>query len=107
MNKPECIKKIEDENKEMFSVVNLDELIDKKVVDSLDKNKNLTIVHMDADFTLGTLKYNSKLYKTSNGIYIYCKSHLGIGWDNKEVSVYHKPENINEVIIFLKQLIKK
>lgn len=107
MNKPEYIKNLEVENKDVFSVVSHDVLIDKKIIESLDKNKNLKIVHLDADFTSGNLRYNSKLYKTSSEFYIYCKSHLGTGWDKFEVSIYHKPEKLNEVLIFLKQLNKK
>lgn len=107
MIKPAYIEKIEQENKQVFSVVNLEEVIDIKKIDSLDKNKNLLLVHTDAEFALDKLRYHSKLYKTSNEVYIYCKSHLGTGWDSMEITVYHKPENLNEVIIFLKQLTKK
>lgn len=107
MTKPEYIKSLEDKSQEIFSKVDYDVLLDKKGIESLDKNKNLVIVHVDADFTSGNLKYNSKLYKTSSEFYIYCKSHLGTGWDNFEVSIYHKPEKLNEVLIFLKQLNKK
>lgn len=107
MNKPDYIKKVEEETKEFFSVVHSDELIETSKLTSWDKNKNLTVAYMDTEFTLGVLKYNSKIYKTSSGFYIYCRTHLGTGWDNMEVSVYHKPENINEVIIFLKQINKK
>lgn len=107
MIKPKFIKRVEKQTQEVFSSVSSDILVSKTKIESFDKNKNMTLVHVDACYEPDGIKYNSKLYKTSSGFYIYCKTHLGTGWDNFEISVYLKPENINEVIIFLKQLNKK
>jgi hypothetical protein len=102
MNKPEYIKKIEN-TEGVLSVVILRDSIES--VSKIDKNKNLTLVYMESEFHDNRPKFKSKLYKTSTGFYIYWKQHPVV--DKFEIEIYHKPENINEVTIFLSQLNKK
>lgn len=102
MNKPEYIKKIEN-TEGILSVVTLKNPIES--TSKIDSNKNLTLVYMEAEFHDRSPKFNLKLYKTLTGFYIYWKRHPVV--DKYEIEIYHKPENINEVTIFLSQLNKK
>lgn len=102
MSKPEYIKKIEN-TEGILSVVKLRDSVES--VSKIDNNKNLTLVYVESEFYDNRPKFNSKLYKTSTGFYIYWKRHSAV--DKYEIEIYHKPENMNEVTIFLSQLNKK
>lgn len=101
MTKPDYIKNIEEKEGTLstFEVFDTFESTSK-----IDNNKNLILVVSECLFIDNKPKYNSKLYKTSTGFYIYWNRTV---MDEFKVVVYHKPENINEVIIFLTQLNKK
>jgi hypothetical protein len=105
MNKVEYIKRIED-TEGIFSILTVVSLVDS--TNKIDNNKNLELVYMETEFINNKPNFKSKLYKTSTGFYIYWKRHLSTDNINKfEITIYHKPENINEIIIFLSQLNKK
>jgi hypothetical protein len=104
MEKPYYILQVETESKEIFSVMGSEVLLHESTINYLDKSKNTTTVFTESILVDKGVKYKSKIYKTSSGFYIYCKSISGD--DKFEASVYHRPENLNEVIIFLKQLNK-
>jgi len=101
MNKPEYIKKIE-EKEGILSTFEVYNTVDSTT--KIDNNKNLTLVVSECKLIDNKPEYDSKLYKTSTGFYIYWIRTIV---DTYKIVVYHRPENINEVIIFLTQLNKK
>lgn len=110
MTKPDLIKN--NENIEgTFSVLRcVTELEDFKKFDS---NKNLEVIFSESDFENQKIVYKTKLYKSISGFYIYCGKvtvpPFGIPNQkyNIEINIYHKPQQINEINIFLLQLNKK
>jgi hypothetical protein len=102
MDKIEFIKKLETENL-VFSVLENHILLQTFQVDKLDKNPNLKLVYGEAEFVQNKVDYKCKLFLSSNGFYIYVKKHLTTeGISKYELTIYHLPDQINEIIIFLK-----
>jgi hypothetical protein len=100
MNKIEFIKKIETDNL-IFSVLKNSSLIDNP--EKLDKNPNLKLIFTESDFSNNKIVYNSKLFSSSRGFYVFLKRlTLDEGISKYELTIYHLPEQINEIIIFLK-----
>lgn len=100
IKKPNYIKKIELEEG-VLSIMENGVLLNS--VDKIEKNKNIQLLETDSYFQKDKLIYNSKLYKSQAGFYIYWKRHLTQDIHDKyELYIFHKPENINEIIIFLK-----
>jgi hypothetical protein len=102
MDKIEFIKKVETEGL-VFSVLENQLLLQSFQVDKLDKNPNLKLVYSESDFFQNKIDYKCKLFLSSNGFYVYVKKHLTIeGISKYELTIYHLPDQINEIIIFLK-----
>ena len=104
MNKIDYIKKIESEDL-IFSVLQSSYLL--STTEKLDKNPNLKIVYTESNFEAGKVIYYSKLFKSDTGFFIYLKKHMSSDNISKyELTIYHIPTQINEIIIFLKFLNK-
>jgi hypothetical protein len=101
MTKPDYIKNVE-EKEGFLSTFELYSTMPSTT--KIDNNKNLILVVSECKFIDNKPQYDSKLYKTSTGFYIYWRRTV---MDEFKIVVYHRPENINEVIIFLTQLNKK
>lgn len=101
MEKPDYIKEIE-KVEGILSETKLDIPIED--ISKLDLNKNLEVVYVENLFSEDNqLSTVAKLYKTPAGFYIYCKKIIF----NYCISVYHKPEKVKEILIFLRQINKK
>jgi hypothetical protein len=73
-------------------------------VSDLESNKNLETVYVESKFSEDSKNHTTKkLYKTTGGFYIYWERPI----DMYFLSVYYKPEKIQEILIFLRQLNKK
>jgi hypothetical protein len=110
MVKNDYIKKLESEQG-VFSVMKLKK--DLEETSKIDNNRNLKLVYCDSEIQDGKVEYLKKTYQSSSGFYI-CWDKLFIPpfGDKKStysfgVCIYHKPSELNEVIIFLNQLNKK
>jgi hypothetical protein len=102
MNKIEFIKKIETEDL-IFSVLDNQLLLETFQVDKLNKNPNLKLVYCESEFVQNKIDYKCKLFSSSIGFYVYVKKHLtNEGISKYELTIYHLPNQINEIIIFLK-----
>lgn len=102
MNKIEYIKKIEDKDL-IFSV--LETSYSLNTIEKLDKNSNLKLVYTESNFRDGNLEYDSKLFKSEIGFYIYVKK-IKTEILKYELTIYHLPSQLNEIIIFLKYINK-
>lgn len=102
MNKIEYIKKLEDKDL-TFSVLKSSYLLDG--TEKLDKNPNLKLVYTESNFDKDKIIYDSKLYKSDRGFYILLK-YLQLEIPKYELTIYHLPTQLNEIIIFLKFLNK-
>ena len=101
MKKPEYIENLE-KIEGIYSVIELETPL--KSINILESNKNLETVYVESKFSEGNKNIiNKKLYKTIGGFYIYWEK----GVDMYFLSVYSKPEKIQEILIFLRQLNKK
>jgi hypothetical protein len=101
MKKPEYIENLEKING-IYSVTEMDVLLES--INILDTNKNITTVYVESNFSNDNKNIiTKKIYKTTGGFYIYWEK--GIEW--YFLSVYYKPEKMQEILIFLRQLNKK
>jgi hypothetical protein len=100
VRKPEYIEKLEDGK--LFSTVEIN------VPDEFQKfldGRSLTTVYTDSWIDYETAKFNtrSKIYSTKQPFYLYLfKSDL----DGKTLVIYYKEEQINELKLFISQLLK-
>jgi hypothetical protein len=103
MKKPKYIKKIERDG-EVLSVLNLYSLPYKfeKFIDGLKTTIVYSVGRIDYEDVV--FKYNKKIYKTAQGFYIYL-SLRGVG--NPVVTIYYKQEQLNEITIFVRGLLKQ
>lgn len=100
VSKPEYIKSLEDGKP--FSTLELD------VPDDFQKfldGRALTTVFSDSwmEFEIGEVKTRSKIYLTKQSFYLYL---LKADVNNKTLVIYYKEEQLNELKIFIKQLLK-
>jgi hypothetical protein len=103
MNKPKYIRKLEKDG-DIFSVLNVLFLPVgfEKFIDGL----KTTIVYSDSSIGYEDVlfKYEKKIYRTTHGFYIYLLSNNG---DTNEMSIYYKQEQLNELTIFVRGLLKQ
>lgn len=97
MNKPEYIQKIENKSGEFFSVVNLGEISGNSI-----NEINYELLYISSKYVNDKVLWTEKVLKTKHGFYLY----LNRG-DLINIDIYHKPEQLNELIIFIKQFIKQ
>jgi hypothetical protein len=101
--KIEYIKKLE-EGGVVFSMVNILS-VPKEIEQYLNKIKS-TIIYSIGDLTYPNIeiKYTEKIYRTVQGFFIY----LSIREDDTPViTVYYKQEQLNEMTLFVGQLLKQ
>jgi hypothetical protein len=102
MNTFDIIKNLEKEGI-IYSVLENSHLLEIFQFEKLDKNSNLKLVYSQSDFINNKIDYGCKLYSSKNGFYVFVKKHLTHeGISKYQLTIYHLPEQLNEVIIFLK-----
>jgi hypothetical protein len=70
------------------------------------KDKKMVLVYSEStsDFDNGKISFQSKIYRTQQGFYLY----LLFGDDGKtELTIYFKQSQLNELTIFTTQLLKQ
>lgn len=68
-----------------------------------DKKMELTYVESNTNFETGKTIFTTKIYKTKQGFYLYLLLE-----DSKiDVTVYYKQTQLNELTLFMRQLIKE
>ena len=97
---PKYIESIEDEVLSHITVK-----FQKKGIDDFIGNKTFTVVWSegDADEQTGKIKFRKKIYKTKQGFYLY----LLLNDEGTSMVVYYKQHQINELTIFISQLLKQ
>ena len=101
MIKPEYIENLEKIDG-IYSVIEMETPL--KSITALDSNKNLETVYVESMFSEDNKNIiNKKLYKTTGEFYICWEKFT----DMYFLSVYFKPEKIQQILIFLRQLNKK
>jgi hypothetical protein len=97
---PKYIKSIEDE---VLSQITVE--FQKKGIDEFISNKTFTVVWSegDANEQTGKIKFRKKIYKTKQGFYLY----LLLNEEETPMVVYYKQHQINELTIFISQLLKQ
>jgi len=99
---PKYIESIELDIEEVLSYISVE--FQKKGIDEFIRDKTFTVVWSegDADET-GKIKFRKKIYKTKQGFYLY----LLLNGDGISMVVYYKQHQINELTIFISQLLKQ
>ena len=100
---PKYIESIELVIKEVLSYITVE--FQKKGIDEFISNKTFTVVWSegDADEQTGKIKFRKKIYKTKQGFYLY----LLLNDEGTSMVVYYKQHQINELTIFISQLLKQ
>jgi len=98
MNKPEYIQKFEEKSGEFLSVLKLDVINN----DSINET-NYFLMYISSVFTDDKIYWTEKILKTKHGFYLYLTRYEG----SIVVDIYHNPEQINELTLFVKQFIKQ
>jgi hypothetical protein len=99
----ETPKYIETESEEIFSHITVE--FQKKGIDEFLSDKAFTVVWSegDANEQTGKIKFRKKIYKTKQGFYLY----LLLNDEGTSMVVYYKQHQINELTIFISQLLKQ
>jgi|LauGreDrversion4_2_1035121.scaffolds.fasta_scaffold14305_5 hypothetical protein len=90
-----------EENNELFSVLNVSSSFE---LDTFMNRKNLIMIKSKSNYIDSSINYEECLFQTSAGFYLYLEKLLST--DFYKLSFYYKEEQLNEVKIFLNQLIK-
>ena len=101
MEKPEYIKNLETETGKFLSKISIEEL---EMKDDPFDEKYYTLLFADLDYVAGGVFWKEKIFKTKHAFYIYVKKNVK---GNYVIDIYHNPEQLNELIIFTRQFIKK
>ena len=97
MDKPEYIQIIENKSGEFLSVVNLGEISGNSINET-----NYELLYINSKYVNDKVYWTEKVLKTKHGFYLYLNRSNSINID-----IYHRPEQLNELIIFIKQFIKQ
>jgi hypothetical protein len=97
MDKPEYIQIIENKSGEFLSVVNLGEISGNSINET-----NYELLYINSKYVDDKVYWTEKVLKTKHGFYLYLNRSNSINID-----IYHRPEQLNELIIFIKQFIKQ
>ena len=98
MDKPEYIKKFEEKSGEFLSVLRLGGI----KCDSINET-NYFLMYIGSQLTDDKIYWIEKILKTKHGFYLYLTRYDG----SIVVDIYHNPEQINELTLFVKQFIKQ
>jgi hypothetical protein len=100
VSKPDYIENLEDGK--LFSTLEFE--VPDDFLKFLD-GRALTTVFSDSwmEFEIGEIKTKSKIYKTKQPFYLYLLKDCV---DNKTLVIYYKEEQLNELKLFIKQLLK-
>jgi hypothetical protein len=97
MDKPEYIQRIENKSGEFLSVVNLGEISGNSINET-----NYELLYINSKYVNDKVYWTEKVLKTKHVFYLYLNRGESINID-----IYHRPEQLNELIIFIKQFIKQ
>lgn len=101
MERPEYIKKIE--GNQTLSVLHVGKInLNEKKFDE----KNYTLAYIDSTFEGGKIQYIEKILITMHGFYVHLHK-IGLYEEYATMCVYHKPQQMNELIIYIKQFLKQ
>jgi hypothetical protein len=101
MSKHDYIKKVEGDG--FLSVLNVGKISSpEKKFDE----KNYTLMYVDSQFKDNQLLFTEKIVKTKHGFFIHLHK-LGPHEETVDMKVYYKPEQTNELIIYIKQFLKQ
>ena len=77
-----------------------------KGFDDYLKDRKVTLIHTESNITFEDIKfiYKTKLYKTQQGFYLYLLFNKE---DVEDMIIYYKQEQLNELTVFITQLIKQ
>ncbi len=101
MKKPDYIKDFEQRE----GILSRNNITMIEGFDDYLKDKKMVLVYSEStsDFENGKISFQSKIYKTQQGFYLY----LLFGDDgNIELTIYFKQSQSNELTIFITQLLK-
>ena len=98
MNKPEYIQKFEEKSGEFLSVLRLGGI----KCDSINET-NYFLMYIGSQLTDDKINWIEKILKTKHGFYLYLTRYE----DSIVVDIYHNPEQLNELTLFVKQFIKQ
>jgi hypothetical protein len=81
-------------------------IIPKKGFDEYLKDKKMNLVYSEStsDFETGKISFESKIYKTQQGFYLYLLFDKD---GNTNMTIYYKQLQLNELTIFITQLLKQ
>ena len=77
-----------------------------KGFDDYLKDRKVTLIHTESNISFEDIKfiYKTKLYKTQQGFYLYLLFNKE---DVEDMIIYYKQEQLNELTVFITQLIKQ
>lgn len=104
MQKPEYISKLEIGGT-VFSIMNLD-IFDGNLHKFLEDKKLTRVFEKSKMMLNGDLIWNEIIYKTKQPFYLHILNET-ITENRWELQIYYKPEQLNELIIFIRQVIKQ
>ena len=102
MEKPNYIKDYEQRE----GILSRNNMTMPEGFDDYLKDKKMVLVYSEStsDFDNGKISFQSKIYRTQQGFYLY----LLFGDDGKtELTIYFKQSQLNELTIFTTQLLKQ
>lgn len=70
---------------------------DKKIPKVFERS----YIHLD-----GSAEWMELIYKTQQSFYLYLRNE-SVSDTNWDLTIYYKPENLNELIIFIRQVLKQ
>jgi hypothetical protein len=98
MNKPEYIQKFEEKSGDVLSVLNLGVINNDSINDT-----NYFLMYVNSTYKDEKIHWVEKVLKTKHGFYLYLNRESG----SIIVDIYHYPEQLNELTLFVKQFIKQ
>ena len=98
MDKPEYIQKFEEKSGQFLSVLRLGEIFG----DSINET-NYFLMYINSIYSDEKIYWTKKILKTKHGFYLYLNRDTG----SIIIDIYHNPEQLNELSLFVKQFIKQ
>jgi hypothetical protein len=98
MNKPEYIQKFEEKSGQFLSVLRLGVINNESIIET-----NYFLMYIGSLFADDKMYWTEKVLKTKHGFYLYLNRYDG----SIIVDIYHNPEQLNELSLFVKQFIKQ
>jgi D-alanine-D-alanine ligase-like ATP-grasp enzyme len=100
MDKPEYIQKFEEKSGQFLSVLRLGIINNDSISET-----NYYLMYISSQYTDDKIYWTDKILKTKHGFYLYLNRYSDTG--SIVVDIYHNPEQLNELSLFVKQFIKQ